>query len=111
MTEKRSTENHSPPTESKMAPEHIEHDKKVNDHEDFGNEKTIFENRDYAGAVAKSDPAEIKLVRKLDYRILPTLFIMYFLNYVDRKFLHSQDKHAPFLKHKTYMSPFSQETL
>ena len=42
-------------------------------------------NRDYAGAAAKTDPAEIALVRKLDYRILPTLFVMYFLNYVDRK--------------------------
>lgn len=34
---------------------------------------------DYAGAVAKSDPAEIALVRKLDYRIMPSLFCMYFL--------------------------------
>lgn len=42
-------------------------------------------NRDYAGAVAKTDPAEIRLVRKLDMRILPTLFMMYFLNYVDSK--------------------------
>jgi hypothetical protein len=25
---------------------------------------------DYAGAVAKTDPVEIKLVRKLDYRIM-----------------------------------------
>lgn len=40
-------------------------------------------NRDYAGAAAKTDPAEIRLVRKLDMRILPTLFVMYFLNYVD----------------------------
>lgn len=37
---------------------------------------------DYSGAVAKSDPAEISLVRKLDYRIMPTLWSMYFLNYV-----------------------------
>ncbi|KAL3419266.1 hypothetical protein PVAG01_09488 [Phlyctema vagabunda] len=39
---------------------------------------------DYAGAVAKSDPAEIALVRKLDFRIMPTLWCMYFLNYLDR---------------------------
>lgn len=32
----------------------------------------------------KTDPAEIKLVRKLDWRIMPTLWVMYFLNYVDR---------------------------
>lgn len=37
---------------------------------------------DYSGAVKKTDPAEIRLVRKLDYRIMPTLWAMYFLNYV-----------------------------
>lgn len=37
---------------------------------------------DYSGARAKSDPAEIALVRKLDRRILPMLWAMYFLNYV-----------------------------
>ncbi|XPS72593.1 hypothetical protein M3J09_004758 [Ascochyta lentis] len=34
---------------------------------------------DYSGAIAKTDPAEIALVRKLDYRIMPALFCMYFL--------------------------------
>jgi hypothetical protein len=34
---------------------------------------------DYTGAHAKTDPAEIALVRKLDYRIMPALFCMYFL--------------------------------
>jgi hypothetical protein len=34
---------------------------------------------DYSGAVAKTDPAEITLVRKLDMRIMPALFCMYFL--------------------------------
>ena len=33
-------------------------------------------NEDYSGAHAKTDPAEIKLVRKLDMFILPTLWIM-----------------------------------
>ena len=37
---------------------------------------------DYSGATAKIDPAEIKLVRKLDFRIMPILWAMYFLNYV-----------------------------
>lgn len=37
---------------------------------------------DYSGATAKVDPAEIKLVRKLDFRIMPILWAMYFLNYV-----------------------------
>ncbi|KAJ5251624.1 hypothetical protein N7489_002034 [Penicillium chrysogenum] len=39
---------------------------------------------DYSGATAKIDPAEIKLVRKLDLRIMPILWAMYFLNYIDR---------------------------
>lgn len=37
---------------------------------------------DYSGAVAKVDPKEIALVRKLDLRIMPTLWCMYFMNYV-----------------------------
>lgn len=40
--------------------------------------------RDYSGAVTAVDPAEKALVRKLDWRIMPTLCVMYFLNYVDR---------------------------
>ncbi|KAL1602651.1 hypothetical protein SLS60_006068 [Paraconiothyrium brasiliense] len=39
---------------------------------------------DYSGAVAKSDPEEIALVRKLDYRIMPALFCLYFLNKLDQ---------------------------
>lgn len=39
---------------------------------------------DYSGAVEKTDPAEIALVRKLDKRIMPTLWGMYFMNYLDR---------------------------
>lgn len=34
---------------------------------------------DYSGAVAKTDPKEVALVRKLDYRVMPALFAMYFL--------------------------------
>jgi hypothetical protein len=37
---------------------------------------------DYSGAVEKTDVREIALVRKLDMRIMPTLWAMYFLNYV-----------------------------
>ncbi|KAK1962674.1 major facilitator superfamily transporter [Colletotrichum sublineola] len=42
------------------------------------------ENRDWTGSAKKTDPEEIRLVRKLDWRIMPTLCVMYFLNYVDR---------------------------
>jgi len=41
-------------------------------------------NADYTGAAAKTDPAEIALVRKLDFRIMPALFCMYFLNKLDQ---------------------------
>lgn len=34
---------------------------------------------DYSGAVAKTDQKEIDLVKKLDRRILPILWAMYFL--------------------------------
>lgn len=37
---------------------------------------------DYAGAHAKTDPAEIALVRKLDLWIMPMLWLMYWLNYL-----------------------------
>ena len=37
------------------------------------------ENGDYSGAVAKTDQDEINLVRKMDFRIMPTLWAMYFL--------------------------------
>jgi hypothetical protein len=47
---------------------------------------------DYSGAVAKSDPAEIALVRKLDYRIMPSLFCMYFL-YVYASTMASSAEH------------------
>lgn len=36
---------------------------------------------DYSGAHAKTDPAEIALVRKLDWYIMPMLWLMYWLNY------------------------------
>ncbi|KAF3937908.1 hypothetical protein ABW19_dt0209508 [Dactylella cylindrospora] len=46
-----------------------------------------MENGDYSGASKKTDPAEIKLVRKLDLRVMPILWAMYFLNYLDRNAL------------------------
>ncbi|KAI1961431.1 hypothetical protein LOZ58_003285 [Ophidiomyces ophidiicola] len=40
-----------------------------------GDEKATAkeQKRDYAGAVEKTDPEEIRLVRKLDYRIMVTI--------------------------------------
>jgi hypothetical protein len=39
---------------------------------------------DYAGAHSKIDATEIKLVKKLDRWIMPTLWLMYWLNFLDR---------------------------
>lgn len=39
---------------------------------------------DYSGASKKTDPDEIRLVRKLDLYILPILWAMYYLNWIDR---------------------------
>lgn len=52
--------------------------------DDIASEKDLkvdepVEGADYSGAIAKTDPAEIALVRKLDFRIMPALFCMYFL--------------------------------
>ncbi|KAI8237118.1 hypothetical protein K4K54_001064 [Colletotrichum sp. SAR 10_86] len=47
-------------------------------------DKTIEPAVDYSGATAKTDPEEIKLVKKLDLWVMPTLWLMYWLNYLDR---------------------------
>ncbi|KAH7079433.1 MFS transporter-like protein [Paraphoma chrysanthemicola] len=39
---------------------------------------------DKFGAAPKTDPAEIALVKKLDLYMLPILWLMYFLNFLDR---------------------------
>jgi hypothetical protein len=40
------------------------------------------EARDYSGAHEKTDPREIALVKKLDWWIMPILWLMYWLNYL-----------------------------
>ncbi|KAK5072418.1 hypothetical protein LTR64_005112 [Lithohypha guttulata] len=47
-------------------------------------DKESHEPLDYSGAHEKTDPAEIKLVKRLDLFIMPTLWAMYWLNYLDR---------------------------
>ncbi|KAL3429772.1 major facilitator superfamily domain-containing protein [Aspergillus tetrazonus] len=48
-------------------------------------EKPVFRpEADYSGAQEKTDPVEIRLVRKLDMWIMPTLWLMFWLNYLDR---------------------------
>ncbi|TEA22084.1 putative transporter [Colletotrichum sidae] len=75
-----------------MAPEKRQHDLESKPNDNFvevsngEDEKggVLDPGADYSGAVAKSSPEEIALVRKLDWRIMPTLWCMYFLNYLDR---------------------------
>lgn len=59
------------PSSLQVAPSHFE--------DVVAGEKNAGHTGDYAGAVAKTSPEEIALVRKLDWRIMPTLFAMYFL--------------------------------
>lgn len=53
-------------------------------HEDIISQEKQQQAGDYSGAREKTDPAEIRLVRKLDMWIMPTLWLMYWLNYLDR---------------------------
>ncbi|KAL7628837.1 hypothetical protein AAE478_000352 [Parahypoxylon ruwenzoriense] len=59
-------------------PEHVE---KVSNDVSL---KGVNEQADQFGAHVKTDPVEIKLVRKLDLYILPILWLMYFFNFLDR---------------------------
>ncbi|KAJ0276588.1 hypothetical protein COL26b_008692 [Colletotrichum chrysophilum] len=43
-----------------------------------------IEKVDEFGAHTKTDPREIALVKKIDWYILPILWVMYFLNFLDR---------------------------
>jgi hypothetical protein len=55
--------------------------------EDIGNDDDLQKpqvKKDYSGVAAKTDPAEIALVKKLDRWIMPMLWSMYWLNYLDR---------------------------
>jgi hypothetical protein len=70
-----SLEKHEQPDMYKYPPVQVEN--AGQDVEKVGNARAI--RGDYAGAVAKTDPAEIALVRKMDWRIMPTLWAMYFL--------------------------------
>jgi hypothetical protein len=79
----------------------VQDEKSTKHYEEQVLKPSALENVDYTGAEAKTDPAEIALVRKIDWRLMvrtsqlklpnfktddvkPTLCTMYFLNYVDR---------------------------
>lgn len=60
---------------------------KGNDLEVLHTEKAVdmpHAGADYSGAHGKTDPLEIRLVRKVDLIMLPTLWLMYWFNYLDR---------------------------
>ncbi|KAL6352420.1 hypothetical protein LRP88_14187 [Fusarium phalaenopsidis] len=57
------------------------------DHVDFQEDimkPTDVEQHDKFGSHAKTDPKEVALVKKLDMYLMPILWIMYFLNFLDR---------------------------
>ncbi|KAB8200107.1 major facilitator superfamily domain-containing protein [Aspergillus parasiticus] len=74
---KSDVKSHGPPEGGKAHSTYIEdvHSLKHADEKAHG---------DYAGSTAKTDPREIRLVRKLDMRIMPILWAMYFMNFIDR---------------------------
>ncbi|KAK6329941.1 hypothetical protein TWF718_003368 [Orbilia javanica] len=53
-------------------------------YEDIVKPTIAVEKVDYSGAHEKTDPKEIALVKKLDRWIMPMLWSMYWLNYLDR---------------------------
>ncbi|KAF2737794.1 MFS general substrate transporter [Polyplosphaeria fusca] len=59
---------------------------RIESHVDQDLEKPVVvaEKQDYSGAHEKTDPREIALVKKLDRWIMPMLWSMYWLNYLDR---------------------------
>ncbi|PVH77347.1 MFS general substrate transporter [Cadophora sp. DSE1049] len=59
-------------------------EKDTSQHLEFSQKEDEAVQVDYSGAHAKIDPVEIKLVKKLDLFIMPTLWIMYAFNYLDR---------------------------
>lgn len=71
-----------------MAPHQNDRDEKdsihVDRHENVLTEDGKVPAFDYSGAHEKIDPAEIRLVKKLDRWIMPMLWSMYWLNYLDR---------------------------
>jgi len=56
----------------------------VNSNRDYKETMQTAPTADYSGASKKTDPEEIRLVRKLDVHILPILWAMYYLNWIDR---------------------------
>ncbi|RSL90121.1 hypothetical protein CDV31_015751 [Fusarium ambrosium] len=65
----------------------INKDEATVDHVDFQEDMmkpTDVEHHDKFGSHAKTDPKEIALVKKLDMYLMPILWIMYFLNFLDR---------------------------
>lgn len=65
-----------PPVVERTASRDIEKQNSSHQEEVFDKSEQQHRQGDYSGAVAKSSPEEIKLVRKLDLFLMPTLWIM-----------------------------------
>jgi hypothetical protein len=73
-----------------MPSAHVEEEKpKINHQESIPDDEALKPppqepNADYSGSQKKTDPEEIRLVRKIDFIMMPILWIMYWFNYLDR---------------------------
>ncbi|EQB47277.1 major facilitator superfamily transporter [Colletotrichum gloeosporioides Cg-14] len=68
-----------------MAPIELKQDTPACDHVEKGESLgPVASNIGHTGTGKKVSPAEIKLVRRLDWTILPVLWVMYWFNYLDR---------------------------
>ncbi|KAL3461055.1 major facilitator superfamily domain-containing protein [Aspergillus heterothallicus] len=73
-----------------MSPTNIEDEKpNINHQESLADDKALKPppqdpNADYSGSQKKTDPEEIRLVQKIDFIMMPILWIMYWFNYLDR---------------------------
>ncbi|KAL3299282.1 putative tartrate transporter [Colletotrichum asianum] len=68
-----------------MAPIELKEDTPACDHVEKGESLgPVASNIGHTGPGKKASPAEIKLMRRLDWTILPVLWVMYWFNYLDR---------------------------
>jgi hypothetical protein len=72
------------PKKDDITPEKLGEALRVGDGEGDDPPKSPRAALDYSGAHKKVDPREIRLVRKLDMWMMPILWLMYWLNYLDR---------------------------
>ncbi|GJC91457.1 MFS transporter [Colletotrichum higginsianum IMI 349063] len=82
MAATQASPNDRPSSQDKVAVNQMEHVFTTDDPALM--KQPVIEKVDEFGAHTKTDPKEIALVKKIDWYILPMLWSMYFLNFLDR---------------------------